>query len=391
MKSLHAAHLEERAPRNQGREGSREGAASGSSCSAYRIGERGGLAAISARGVARGCRGLGGLPLQALPRRATSWSPPRNAISSTRLARIMRRGRGALRGVLPEFGSRQSSSRSFTTNGCAIAICPSRTPRAAHGAMTSVLTVGAQLEGVIEQDNRIDWTSLPEGNHGPSIAQFATMRHTDSLRAARGTPPPPGTPGRRVLLSTETHWTSRPHEPDKGIFVVHEDFSSIDQTRISPRFAQTRWDGSHDRRRSDGNQSRVGVLHDQGRRSARPRRATRRSSYLNWRAHGTVVMSIIARGESANPAHAATGLLAIILMIISRRVGERRPRAQEPHSDGELPPLQRGCTDLGLDPISAGMLMATPQSTCPRSLRRGTYRGGRDRPDPTLRGDTWRA
>ena len=31
---------------------------------------------------------------------------------------------------------------------------------------------------------------------------------------------------------------------------------------------------------------------------------------------GTAVMSNIARGESANPAHAATGLLAIILMII---------------------------------------------------------------------------
>ena len=31
---------------------------------------------------------------------------------------------------------------------------------------------------------------------------------------------------------------------------------------------------------------------------------------------GTAVMSIIARGESANPAHAATGLLAIILMIV---------------------------------------------------------------------------
>lgn len=31
---------------------------------------------------------------------------------------------------------------------------------------------------------------------------------------------------------------------------------------------------------------------------------------------GTAVMSIIARGDSANPAHAATGLLAIILMII---------------------------------------------------------------------------
>ena len=31
---------------------------------------------------------------------------------------------------------------------------------------------------------------------------------------------------------------------------------------------------------------------------------------------GTAIMSLIARGESTNPAHAATGLLAIILMIV---------------------------------------------------------------------------
>ena len=31
---------------------------------------------------------------------------------------------------------------------------------------------------------------------------------------------------------------------------------------------------------------------------------------------GTAVMSVIAQGESASPAHAATGLLAIILMIV---------------------------------------------------------------------------
>ena len=51
MKSLHAAHLEERAPRNKDEEACarRERIIE----AAYRIGERGGLAAISARGVAR--------------------------------------------------------------------------------------------------------------------------------------------------------------------------------------------------------------------------------------------------------------------------------------------------------------------------------------------------
>ena len=53
--------------------------------------------------------------------------------------------------------------------------------------MTSVLThAGAQLEGVIEQDNRIDWTSLPEGTMASSIAQFTMRAMMDSLKSGEG-------------------------------------------------------------------------------------------------------------------------------------------------------------------------------------------------------------
>lgn len=64
---------------------------------------------------------------------------------------------------------------------------PKQDLAAAHGAMTSVLThAGAQLEGVIEQDERIDWTSLPEGTTASSIAQFTMRAMMDSLKRGEG-------------------------------------------------------------------------------------------------------------------------------------------------------------------------------------------------------------
>ena len=64
---------------------------------------------------------------------------------------------------------------------------PKQDLAAAHGAMTSALThAGAQLEAVIEQDNHIDWTSLPEGTTASSIAQFTMRAMMDSLKRGEG-------------------------------------------------------------------------------------------------------------------------------------------------------------------------------------------------------------
>lgn len=146
---------------------------------------------------------------------------------------------------------------------------------------------------------------------------------------------------------------------------------------------------SHDRRRLDGNQSRAGVLHDRRVRRAPLRHAQDEppgvllpGSGVRHGGHGGHVNHCArrirqprARGDGSAGDHPDDH---------SRRVGERRPRAQEPRSDGELPPLQRGRVDDLADPLFLRHAHGHPRNRLvhERRLRRGTHRGGHYQPDP---------
>ena len=189
MKSLHAAHLEERAPRNKDEEACarRERIIE----AAYRIGERGGLAAISARGVARDAEVSVGYLYKLFPSKSDIMVAAAQRYFERSLSRELCRveaGEPYVEYCRRVWEQVQSSFEEFHHEWLRDREdLPKQDLAAAHGAMTSVLThAGAQLEGVIEQDNRIDWTSLPEGTMASSIAQFTMRAMMDSLKSGEG-------------------------------------------------------------------------------------------------------------------------------------------------------------------------------------------------------------
>ena len=105
---------------------------------------------------------------------------------------------------------------------------------------------------------------------------------------------------------------------------------------------------------------------------------------------GTAVMSIIARGESANPAHAATGLLAIILMIIHAAwasvVLARKNRA----AMESFHRFSVAVWTIWLIPYFCGMLMGNPAIDLPANAAFGAALIGAGAIGLTLylRGDT---
>ena len=189
MKTLHAAHPEERAPSIKNEE----------ACTrrkriieaAYRIGDRGGLAAISARGVARDAEVSVGYLYKLFPSKSAIMVAAAQRYFERSLSRELcrveagepyaeycRRLWGQMQASFEEFHHEWLRDRDDL---------PKQDLAAAHGAMTSALThAGAQLEAVIEQDNHIDWTSLPEGTTASSIAQFTMRAMMDSLKRGEG-------------------------------------------------------------------------------------------------------------------------------------------------------------------------------------------------------------
>lgn len=189
MKSLHAAHLEEHVPRIEDKEACARGERIIEA--AYRIGERGGLAAISARGVARDAEVSVGYLYKLFPSKSDIMVAAAQHYFARSLSHELCRveaGEPYVEYCRRLWGQMQASFAEFhhewlrDREGL-----PKQDLAAAHGAMTSVLThAGAQLEGVIEQDERIDWTSLPEGTTASSIAQFTMRAMMDSLKRGEG-------------------------------------------------------------------------------------------------------------------------------------------------------------------------------------------------------------
>ena len=165
MKSLHAAHLEERAPRNKDEEAyaRRKQIIE----AAYRIGDRRGLAAISARGVARDAEVSVGYLYKFFPSKSDIMVAAAQRYFERSLSRELCRveaGESYVEYCRRLWEQVQSSFEEFHHEWLRNREdLPKHDLAAAHDAMTSVLThAGAQLEAVIEQDNHIDWTSLPE-------------------------------------------------------------------------------------------------------------------------------------------------------------------------------------------------------------------------------------
>ena len=75
---------------------------------------------------------------------------------------------------------------------------------------------------------------------------------------------------------------------------------------------------------------------------------------------GTAVMSVIARGNSANLAHATTGLLAIILMIIHAAWATIAYAKKNPETLSRFHRLSIGVWLVWLVPYVCGMLMGIP-------------------------------
>ena len=189
MKTLHAAHPEERAPSIKNEE----------ACTrrkriieaAYRIGDRGGLAAISARGVARDAEVSVGYLYKLFPSKSAIMVAAAQRYFERSLSRELCRieaGEPYVEYCRRLWGQMQASFEEFHHEWLRDRDdLPKQDLAAAHGAMTSALThAGAQLEAVIEQDNHIDWTSLPEGTTASSIAQFTMRAMMDSLKRGEG-------------------------------------------------------------------------------------------------------------------------------------------------------------------------------------------------------------
>ena len=178
MKSLHATHLEERAPRNKDEEACarRERIIE----AAYRIGERGGLAAISARGVARDAEVSVGYLYKLFPSKSDIMVAAAQRYFERSLSRELCRveaGEPYVEYCHRLWGQMQASFEEFHHEWLRDREdLPKQDLAAAHGAMTSVLThAGAQLESVLKQDTRINWALLPQGTAASAIAEF-TMR-----------------------------------------------------------------------------------------------------------------------------------------------------------------------------------------------------------------------
>ncbi len=189
MKTLHAAHPEERAPSIKNEEAwtRRKRIIE----AAYRIGDRGGLAAISARGVARDAEVSVGYLYKLFPSKSAIMVAAAQRYFERSLSRELCRveaGEPYVEYCRRLWGQMQASFEEFHHEWLRDRDdLPKQDLAAAHGAMTSALThAGAQLEAVIEQDNHIDWTSLPEGTTASSIAQFTMRAMMDSLKRGEG-------------------------------------------------------------------------------------------------------------------------------------------------------------------------------------------------------------
>ena len=185
MTSLHATHPEEHTARIEDEEACarRERIIE----AAYRIGDRRGLAAISARGVARDAEVSVGYLYKFFPSKSDIMVAAAQRYFERSLshelcrveagepyAEYCRRLWEQVQSSFEEFHHEWLRDREDL---------PKQDLAAAHGAMASVLThAGAQLEGVIAQDDRIGWTSLPEGTTASSIAQFTMRAMMDSLK-----------------------------------------------------------------------------------------------------------------------------------------------------------------------------------------------------------------
>lgn len=185
MTSLHATHPEEHTARIEDEEACarRERIIE----AAYRIGERGGLAAISARGVARDAEVSVGYLYKIFPSKSDIMVAAAQRYFERSLSHELCRveaGESYVEYCRRLWEQIQSSFEEFHHEWLRDREeFPKQDLAAAHGAMTSVLThAGAQLEGVLEQDNHIDWTSLPEGTTSSSIAQFTMRAMMDSLK-----------------------------------------------------------------------------------------------------------------------------------------------------------------------------------------------------------------
>lgn len=75
---------------------------------------------------------------------------------------------------------------------------------------------------------------------------------------------------------------------------------------------------------------------------------------------GTAAMSMIAQGESASPAHAATGLLAIILMIVHAAWATIAYAKKNPETLSRFHRLSIGVWLVWLVPYVCGMFMGIP-------------------------------
>ena len=154
---------------------------------AFTIGARRGLAAISARGVARGAGVSVGYLYKLFP--------SKNDIMVAAAQQYFER---ALTQELchTEEGEAYSAychrlwehtRRAFTAFMRDWLRDREELPRqdlaAAHTAMASVLAhARVELERVLRRDGRIDWDSMPEGADAPSIAEFTMRSLLDSLK-----------------------------------------------------------------------------------------------------------------------------------------------------------------------------------------------------------------
>lgn len=92
-------------------------------------------------------------------------------------------------------------------------------------------------------------------------------------------------------------------------------------------------------------------------------------------AAGTAVMSAIARGDSSNLAHAATGLLAIILMIVHAAWATIALARKDRETMASFHRFSAAVWTLWLIPYFFGMLMGTPMIDLPANAAFGAALG----------------
>lgn len=185
MKLLHAAHLQECAPRIEDEEAAahRERIVE-AACS---IGERRGLAAVSARGVARDAEVSVGYLYKLFPsksdivvaaarrhfERSLSWELC-HVEAGEPYVEYCRRLWGHMQASVEEFLHEWLREREAL---------PKHDLAAALAAMGSILDhATARLEQVLAQDKRIAWASLPEDTTASQVGQFTMRSMMDSLK-----------------------------------------------------------------------------------------------------------------------------------------------------------------------------------------------------------------